>query len=46
MIKEILGDLLPDFGDVEPVDPGCGCYCQSGPNARNYVNVDANVSIS
>lgn len=41
MIKEILGDLLPTMGDVEPVDPGCGCECQSGREARINVGASA-----
>jgi hypothetical protein len=44
MIKEILGDFLPNLGEAEPVEPGCGCACESGPTARKYVYVDANVS--
>jgi hypothetical protein len=45
MIKEILGDLLPELGDIEPIQ-GCGCFCESGKPAVNYVNVDANVSLN
>lgn len=46
MINEILGDILPDLGDVPAVDPGCGCFCESGKVARNYTFADAQVTVA
>jgi hypothetical protein len=43
MIKEILGDLLPDLGDIEPIDPGCGCNCESGKEALKNTGAAAAV---
>lgn len=40
MIKEILGDLIPDLGDIQPIDPGCGCGCMD-KTARNSTYADA-----
>ncbi|MEK6302643.1 MAG: hypothetical protein AABO41_18175 [Acidobacteriota bacterium] len=44
MIKGMLGDLLPALGEIEPVEPGCGCYCQTGREAR--INTGASAAVA
>lgn len=47
MIKEILGDILPDLGDIEPVDPGgCGCECQTSKEALARTGAAAAVGLN
>ena len=29
MINDILGDVVPNMDEIEPIEPGCGCGCMT-----------------